>query len=94
MIPAINDFQLRVYNEQGLRHFYNMIRNSNKKGKIEAMSSTHDDYVIMTGICLLKKRDMKQETLSPIETLTFNKSNIPTVLQRLIDRQLQGVRND
>ncbi len=87
LIPGINDFQLRIYNEQGLRHFYNMIRNSNKKGKIEAMSSTHDDYVIMTGICLLKKRDMKKEILKPIETLTFNKTGIPDVIQKLIDRR-------
>ncbi len=87
LIPAINDMQLRIYNEQGLRHFYNMIRNSNKDGKIEAMSSTHDDYVIMTGICLLKKRDMKQEITKPIETLTFDKSDIPPVIQKLIDRR-------
>ena len=91
LISGINDMQLRIYNEQGLRHFFNMIRNSNKNGKIEAMSSTHDDYVIMTGICLLKKRDMKQEMIKPIETLTFDKSGIPPVIQKLIDRQLQGV---
>ena len=91
LISGINDMQLRIYNEQGLRHFYNMIRNSNKNGKIEAMSSTHDDYVIMTGICLLKRKDMKQESLKPIETLTFDEKEIPPVIQRLIDRQLQGV---
>ncbi|KKN74715.1 hypothetical protein LCGC14_0387570 [marine sediment metagenome] len=92
LIPGINDLQLRIYNEQGLRHFYNMIRNSNKNGKIEAMSSTHDDYVIMTGICLLKRKDMKQEMVKPIEALTFKKDDISPVIQRLIDRQLEGVR--
>ncbi|KKM99568.1 hypothetical protein LCGC14_1146520 [marine sediment metagenome] len=87
LITGINDMQLRIYNEQGLRHFFNMIRNSNKNGKIEATSSTHDDYVIMVGICLMKRKDMKQESMKPIETLTFNKPNIPSVIQRLIDRR-------
>lgn len=93
LIPAVNDMQLRIYNEKGLRHFYNMIRNSNKNGKIEAMSSTHDDYVIMVGICVLKKRDMKQEMLKPLKTLTWDEEH-PSVIQRLIDRQLQGVGNE
>ncbi len=87
LIPFINDYQGKIYNEKGLKHFYNMIRNANKNGKIEAVSSTHDDYVIMVGICLLKKRDMKQEISKPIETLTFNKPDIPPVIQRLIDRR-------
>lgn len=87
LIPAINDFQLKINNEQGLRHFYNMIRNANKNGKIEAMSSTHDDYVIMAGICLLKRKDAKQEMVKPIETLTFDKPDIPPVIQKLIDRR-------
>ena len=87
LIPFINDYQGKIYNEKGLKHFYNMIRNSNKNGKIEAVSSTHDDYVIMVGICLLKKRDMKQEISKPIETLTFNKPDIPPAIQRLIDRR-------
>ncbi len=91
LIPGINDYQLKVYNEQGLRHFYNMIRNANKGGKIEGISSTHDDYVIMVGICLLKRKDAKQEILKPVETLTFNPTGIPPVIQNIIDRQLQGV---
>ncbi|KKL91138.1 hypothetical protein LCGC14_1897670, partial [marine sediment metagenome] len=87
LIPAINDVQLRVYNEKGLKHFYNMIRNANKNGKIEAISSTHDDYVIMAGICYLKKRDARQEMIKPIETLTFDKPDVPPVIQKLIDRR-------
>ena len=75
LIPGINDYQLKIYNEKGLKHFYNMIRNSNKDGKIMAVSSTHDDYVIMVGINLLKKRDMARASSKPIETLTFGKAN-------------------
>ena len=62
-----------------------MIRNANKGGKIEATSSTHDDYVIMTGICLLKKRDMKRESMKPVKTLTWGTQH-PSVIQRLIDK--------
>lgn len=89
LIPAINDIQLRIYNEQGLRHFYNMIRNANRGGKIEALSSTHDDYVISVGIALLKRKDMKVESFKPISTLTFGQDNVPEVIKRHIE--LQGV---
>lgn len=91
LMPAINDLQLRIYNEQGLKQFYNMIRNANKGGKIEAQSGTHDDYVMMVGICHLKEKGTKQDMIKPIETLTFNKDNIPSVIQKRIERQLQGV---
>ena len=87
LIPFINDYQGKIYNEKGLKHFYNMIRNANKNGKIEAVSSTHDDYVLMVGICHLKKRDAKQEMIKPIETLTFDKPDVPSVIQKLIDRR-------
>ena len=73
LIPAINDHQIRIYNQVGLRQFYTMIRNANKNGKIEANSGYHDDYVIATGICWLKKGDVKTnvEVSKPIQTLTF-----------------------
>ena len=95
LIPAINDFQIKIYNQQGLKQFYGIIRNANNKGKIEAMSSTHDDYVIAVGICWLKKGDVRTSSspMKPIETLTWGQEH-PAVIQRLIDRQLQGVRND
>ncbi len=93
LIPAINDYQIKVYNQQGLKQFYGIIRNANKQGKIEAMSSQHDDYVIAVGICWLKKSDVRTSSspIKPIETLTW-KEEYPSVIQRLIDRQLQGVR--
>lgn len=95
LIPAINDYQIKIYNQQGLKQFYGIIRNANKQGKIEAMSSQHDDYVIAVGICWLKKGDVRTSSapMKPIETLTWDEQH-PSVIQRLIDKQLQGVRND
>ena len=95
LIPAINDYQIKIYNQQGLKQFYGIIRNANKQGKIEAMSSQHDDYVISVGICWLKKGDVRTSSspMKPIETLTWGEKH-PSVIQRLIDKQLQGVRSD
>ncbi|KKN56447.1 hypothetical protein LCGC14_0572200 [marine sediment metagenome] len=91
LIPAINDYQIKIYNHEGLKQFYGIIRNADKGGKIEAMSSQHDDYVIAVGICWLKKGDVKTSSspLKPIETLTWGEQH-PSVIQRLIDKQLQG----
>ena len=88
LIPAINDYQIKIYNQQGLKQFYGIIRNANNKGKIEAMSSQHDDYVIAVGICWLKKGDVRTSfgPIKPLETLTFNEQQ-PAVIQRLIDRR-------
>lgn len=85
LIPAINDFQLKIYNEVGLSQFYGMIRNANKNGKIEAMSSKHDDYVIMVGICQLKRDDVRTTTQNKtIETLTFGRE------QSMLEKMLEG----
>jgi len=88
LIPAINDYQIKIYNQQGLKQFYGIIRNANKQGKIEAMSSQHDDYVIAVGICWLKKSDVRTSSspMKPIETLTWGEKH-PSVIQRLIDRR-------
>lgn len=73
LIPGVNDFQIRTYNRDGLRQFYSIVRNANKKGKIEAVSGQHDDYVMAVGICNLKKNDARADsfTLKPIRTLDF-----------------------
>jgi hypothetical protein len=57
LIPAINDNLIRVYNSNGLDQFFSVIRNADKGGRIEATSGKHDDYVIMTGICWVKRKD-------------------------------------
>uniref|UniRef100_A0A6H1ZGP7 Putative terminase n=2 Tax=viral metagenome TaxID=1070528 RepID=A0A6H1ZGP7_9ZZZZ len=70
LIASINTFQITLYNEEGLRQFYFMIRNVAKGGKIEASSGKHDDYVITVGLCWLKRSDVLPVSQpKPIETL-------------------------
>lgn len=87
LIPAINDRQITIYNQQGLSQFYDITRNfsPNKKGKIEALSSKHDDYPIAVGICWLKKDNVRTTALisKPIETLTF-KNKSESLIEKLI----------
>jgi len=75
LIPAINNHQITIYNAQGLRQFYDIIRNVEKEGRIEAMGSRHDDYPIAVGICWCKKGEVHTEPFSykPIETLHFRR---------------------
>lgn len=75
LIPAINDYQIKIYSEQGLKQFSGMIRNTNKRGKIEAMASQHDDYVMAVGFCWLKKDDVRTDfgIYPPTRTLDFTR---------------------
>jgi len=89
LIPAINDNQIRIYNSEGLNQFYGVIRNTKKKGKIEAQSGKHDDYVIAVGLAWLKKDDVIT-TLpggsKPIDTLHLDESTN----QDIIDKWIKG----
>lgn len=87
LIPATNNYQLRIYSKEGLKQFYGIIRNSRKQGKIEATGGQHDDYVIAVGICWLKRGDVRTEfgQVKPIETLTFRKEH-PDVIEKILAR--------
>lgn len=74
LIPGINNRQITIYNANGLKQFYDVIRNAEKGGRIEAMVGRHDDYPMAVGICWLKKGEVQTSDFSklkPIETLTF-----------------------
>ena len=73
LIPAINDLQMRIYSKEGLKQFYNIVRNSRKNGKIEATSSMHDDYVIAVGFAWLYRKQVLTggDIIKPIDTLSF-----------------------
>jgi hypothetical protein len=75
LIPAINDYQIRIYNREGLEQFYGIIRNMEpgKDGKIEAMGGKHDDYPIAVGIAWCKKEEVRIEPFDfpVIDTLHF-----------------------
>lgn len=75
LIPAINNHQVTIYNSEGLKQFYDIIRNTESNGRIEATSNKHDDYAIALGICWAKKGEVRTEpwNLKPIETLHFRR---------------------
>jgi len=77
LIPAINNHQITIYNQQGLKQFYDIIRNVSKNGRIEAASSKHDDYPMAIGICWAKKSEVhaRVEPMKPLQTLTFAKGD-------------------
>ena len=78
LIPAINNRQVVIYNKAGLQQFYDVIRNIDKEGRIEAMAGRHDDYPIAAGICWLKKDEVNTgiSNLKPLETLHFRSKHI------------------
>lgn len=74
LIPGINNRQITIYNAEGLKQFYDVIRNAEKQGRIEAMVGRHDDYPMAVGIAWLKKGEVQTTdfgSLRPLETLTF-----------------------
>jgi len=74
LIPAINNRQITIYNPDGLKQFYDVIRNSAKNGRIEAMTGRHDDYPMAVGIAWLKKGQVSTNrgSLAPIQSLHFS----------------------
>ena len=73
LIPAINNRQIVVYNKDGVKQLFDLIRNADKEGRIEARRGGHDDYAIMLGICWLMKDNVRQTEWKPktISTLHF-----------------------
>jgi hypothetical protein len=77
LIPAINNRQITVYSKDGLKQFYDIIRNAKKEGRIEAMGGRHDDYPMAVGIAWLKKGevDSGEASYKPINSLSFAHPN-------------------
>ena len=72
LIPAINNRQIVIYNVDGLRQFFDTIRNTAKGGRIEALPNRHDDYPIAVGICWLKRSEVYTGGMTePVKTLDF-----------------------
>jgi hypothetical protein len=70
LIPAIDSRQVIVYNSNGLKQFYDIIRNAEKGGRIEAMEGRHDDYPMALAIAWFKRKEVHIEAgeLSPVWT--------------------------
>lgn len=85
VIPAINNGQITSYNREGIKQGYDIIRNIEKNGRIEASPNGHDDYFVMLGICWAKKGEVQLgiTPAKPIESLTFGKQE-PDIIKRWI----------
>ena len=60
---AIKAGHVKAWNEAGLLQFYDVIKNADKGGRIEAISGGHDDYPFMVGGCLqMRKHAHGRET--------------------------------
>ena len=76
LIPAINSRQITIYNIEGLKQFYDIVRNPEKNGRIEAKAGRHDDYPMAVGIAWLK-RDLVEWKPKAIHTLHFREGVYP-----------------
>jgi len=73
LIAGINNRQITIFSVEGLKQFFNVIRNSKADGRIEAVAGRHDDYPIAVGICWLKKDEVHtQWNVETTKTLTFS----------------------
>jgi hypothetical protein len=84
LIMGINNRQITIYNKDGLKQFYDVFRNAKESGRIEARQGRHDDYPVAVGICWLKRTEIETGEWKPktINSLTFNRDNLPAFLRR------------
>uniref|UniRef100_A0A6M3J8N5 Terminase n=1 Tax=viral metagenome TaxID=1070528 RepID=A0A6M3J8N5_9ZZZZ len=89
LIPAINNYQITIFNSKGIQQFGDMVRNADKSGRIEARSGGHDDYPIAVGICWLMK---KLVSITPvdsagIDSVHFAEKNDPQseIMERVLE---------
>ena len=75
LISGINNGQVIIYSKEGLQHFYDVVRNPDKEGRIEAKRSGHDDYPMAVGIAWIKRGDSITTEWTPrvISSLTFER---------------------
>ena len=74
LIPAIDNHQITISNAEGLKQFYDIIRNVDKEGRIEAKANRNDDYPMAVGIAVLKMKDIhlgESIYFQSTDTLTF-----------------------
>jgi hypothetical protein len=89
LIPAVNNYQMTVFNPKGVEQMTHLIRNADKSGRIEARSGGHDDYPIAMGICWLQRKTVSAsvEEIEPVNSLTFTEVGDPKgeIMQRVLE---------
>jgi hypothetical protein len=56
LISAIHSRHIIIFNKEGLNQFYEVVKNSQKNGRIEAQEGGHDDYPMAVGIAWQLRR--------------------------------------
>ena len=71
LTAGINNHQITIYNPDGIRQFYDVVRN--ERGEMAAKSGGNDDYPVAVGICWARKDSVQTEEFvsESIRTLTF-----------------------
>jgi len=80
LIAGVNNRQVVPYNAAGVKQLYDLIRNAQKNGRIEAVDGGHDDYAIMLGILCLKREGV-------VVNMTRDYAPIHTVNKRRYGRE-------
>jgi hypothetical protein len=75
LIPAVNNRQIVVYNKDGIKSLYDIVRKPEKNGRIEAMGGRHDDYGMALGIAWFNRDKVIAMNMEykPIRSLTFKR---------------------
>jgi len=89
LIPAVNNYQITVFNPKGVMQLGDLIRNADKSGRIEARSSGHDDYPIALGICWLMKKQISiiPDEIDGIDSVHFTEKG--DAKSEIMDRVLE-----
>ena len=88
LIPAINNYQISIFNAKGIEQLGTLIRNADKQGRIEARSGGHDDYPIAVGICWLMRKGISLAPLdvTGVDSLHFEETDAKSeVMERVIE---------
>jgi len=96
LIPAINNYQISVFNPKGIMQLGDLIRNADKNGRIEARSGGHDDYPIALGICWLMKKnvDITSPTTEPVDSIHYSDIGDPRaeIMERVLELKAERER--
>jgi hypothetical protein len=86
LIPAVNNYQITVFNQKGVEQLGDLIRNADKNGRIEARSGGHDDYPIALGICWLQKKTISVNTgIEAVDSVHFESEDATSdIMERVL----------
>jgi hypothetical protein len=74
LIPAINNRQIPIYDKECIKSLYGIVRKAEKDGRIEAVATGHDDFMMALAIANFNKDKVNANvSYAPISSLHFRK---------------------